>query len=313
MKCIEPLWQKNVLLIPLPSLPPSGDSPIAGHLSETGLPQLSMLKLRSVLFLFFLLSFVPLFAQQTFDTNQNIYDESEGIVYDREITADLKLLQTNGFAFGVNFARLKTYYLTRYINVEFGEIKHPKEYRQSFDFQRQSARVSRAFVFGKQNNFFVLRAGFGEKRYFSEKAKRRGVAVGITYEGGPSLGLLKPYYLELIRTAEPGNVDNFVVRSEKYSEANANTFLEISRIYGSSGFAQGLGELEVVPGLHGKFALHFDWGAFDEFVKAVEAGVMVDVFTRTIPIMIESPQVANTENRPFFINLYVNLQLGKRW
>ena len=272
-----------------------------------------MLKLRAVSFLFFLLLGLPVFAQQTFETNQNIYEESAGIVYNREITGDIKLLQTNGFAFGVNIARLKAYYLTRYINIEFGELKHPKQYRQSFDFQRQSARVSRAFVFGKQNNFFVLRAGFGEKRYFSEKAKRRGVAFGISYEGGPSLGLLKPYYLELIRSTEPGSVDNFVVRSEKYNEDNNSTFLEISRIYGSSGFAQGLGELSVVPGLHGKFALHFDWGAFDEFVKAIEAGVMVDVFPRTIPIMIESPQVANTENRPFFINLYVNLQLGKRW
>lgn len=260
-----------------------------------------------------LLGALPLSAQQTFETNKNIYDESEGIVYERELTADLKLLQTNGFAIGVNIAKLKTYYLTRYINIEFGEIKHPKEYRQSFDFQRQSARVSRAFVFGKQNNFFVLRGGFGEKRYFSEKAKRRGVAVGISYEAGPSLGLLKPYYLELIRSAEPGEVDNFVVRSEKYSEQNANTFLEISRIYGSSGFAEGLGELGIVPGAHAKFAMHFDWGAFDEFVKAIEAGVMVDVFTQKVPIMIESPLVENTENRPFFINLYVNLQLGKRW
>lgn len=274
---------------------------------------IDMLKLRFVPFFALLLGCTPLLAQQTFDTNQNIYDESEGIVYNREVTADLKLLQTNGFAFGVNFAKLKTYYLTRYFNIEIGELKHPKEYRQSFDFQRQSARVSRAFVFGKQNNFFVLRTGFGEKRYFSEKAKRRGVAMGITYEGGPSLGLLKPYYLELIRSSEPGSVDNFVVRTEKFSEENANTFLEISRIYGSSGFAQGLGEISIVPGLHGKFALHFDWGAFDEFVKAIEAGVMVDVFTRNIPIMIESPLVENTENRPFFINLYVNLQLGKRW
>lgn len=252
-------------------------------------------------------------AQQVIEGNQNIYDESEGIIYNREFTVDVKLLQTNGFSVGVNIGQLKTYYLTRYFNFEFGELRHHKRFRQSFDFQQQASRISRAFVYGKQNNLYVLRGGFGEKRYLSEKAKRRGVAVGISYEGGVSLGILKPYYLELIRTTEPGSPQDFTIRSEKYSERNANTFLEISRIYGSSGFTEGLGEISAIPGAHGKFAMHFDWGAFDEFVKAIEAGVMVDVFLREMPIMVESPRVENSENRSVFINLYINLQLGKRW
>jgi hypothetical protein len=252
-------------------------------------------------------------AQQSFDTSENIYEESKGIVYDREFTVDMKL-HTNGYALGVNIARLKTYYLTRFFNIEIGEIKHPKEFRQSFDFQAQSSKVSRAFVFGKQNNLLVLRGGLGEKRYFSEKARRKGLAVGVSYEGGASLGLLKPYYLELLRPVD-SDVPNgeFVIRSEKYSPNNADTFLEINRIYGSSGFSKGLGEISVIPGLHGKAAVHFDWGAFDEFVKAMEAGIMVDVFFQEVPIMVESPLVQDSENSPFFINLYLNLQLGKRW
>ena len=252
-------------------------------------------------------------AQQVIEGNQNIYDESKGIIYEREFTVDVKLLQTDGFSVGINIGQLKTYYLTRYFNFEFGELRHQKRFRQSFDFQQQASRISKAFVYGKQNNLYVLRGGFGEKRYLSEKAKRRGVAVGISYEGGLSLGILKPYYLELIRTTEPGSAQDFTIRSEKFSEQNANTFLEISRIYGSSGFTEGLGEISAIPGAHGRFAIHFDWGAFDEFVKAVEAGVMVDVFLKEMPIMVESPQVQNSENRSLFINLYINLQLGKRW
>ncbi|MCB0586877.1 MAG: hypothetical protein KDD06_16340 [Phaeodactylibacter sp.] len=256
---------------------------------------------------------LPLTAQQTYDAEQNIYDESKGIVYDHEFTVDMKI-HTNGFALGVNFARLKTYYLTRFFNIEIGEIKHDKEFRQSFDFQTPAAsRVSRAFIFGKQNNFLVLRGGIGEKRYLSEKAKRKGLAVGLSYEGGPSLGLLKPYYLELVRSSETGPFDDFTIRSEKFSEENASTFLDISRIYGSSGFSKGLGEISVMPGLHGKFAVHFDWGAFDEFVKAIEAGVMVDAYFRDVPIMAESSLVETPENKSVFINLYINLQLGKRW
>ena len=259
------------------------------------------------------LACLPAMAQQTYDTEQNIYDETKGIVYDREFTVDMKL-HTNGFALGVNFARLKTYYLTRFFNVEVGEIKHAKEFRQSFAFQTPAAsRVSRAFIFGKQNNLLVLRAGIGEKRYLSEKAKRKGLAVGLSYEAGPSLGLLKPYYLELVRSSESGPFDDFTIRSEKFTQENASTFLDISRIYGSSGFSKGLGEISALPGLHGRFAVHFDWGAFDEFVKAIEAGVMVDAYFQRVPLMAESNLVETPENKSIFINLYINLQLGKRW
>ena len=260
----------------------------------------------------FCFCYITTIAQQSFDTNQNIYEEQKGIVYNKEFTVDLKL-HTNGYALGVNIANLKSYYKTRFINIELGELKHPKEFRQSFDFQTQASKVSRAFVFGKQNNLLVLRGGIGEKRYFSEKARRKGLAVGVSYEGGGSLGMLKPYYLELVRPSNPDDPSNFAIRSERYTEENASTFLDISRIYGSSGFSKGLSEISIVPGLHGKAAVHFDWGAFDEFVKAMEAGIMVDVFFQNMPIMVESPLVEESENQSFFINLYLNLQIGKRW
>jgi hypothetical protein len=252
------------------------------------------------------------FAQQTIEGRQNYYDERKGIIFNKEVTVDLKL-HTHGYALGVNIGKLKTYYLTQFYHFEFGELRHPKEFRQSFDFQVPSTnRVSRSFVFGKQNNFFVLRGGFGEKRYFSEKAKRRGLAVGISYEGGASLGFLKPYYLELLRIAD-NDINNVFIRSERFSEENRDIFLDIRSIFGSSGFSKGLSEISVIPGGHAKIAAHFDWGAYDEFVKALEIGVMADFFFQNVPIMVESPEVPNVENRPFFVNLYVTLQLGKRW
>jgi hypothetical protein len=254
---------------------------------------------------------LPALAQQTIELGQNYYDESKGIVYEREFTVDLKL-HTHGFALGVNIAQLKTYYLTNFFNIELGEIKHPKQFRQSFDFRPSAnGKVSRAFVFGKQNNFFVLRGGLGQKRYFSEKAKQKGLAIGISYEAGPSIGLLKPYYLEL---QYPEQISNEVItRSEKFSEDNADVFLDITRIFGASSFSKGFSEITIKPGAHAKAAVHFDWGAFDEFVKAVEAGVMLDLYFSDVPIMVESPKVDNVENRPLFINLFLNLQLGKRW
>ena len=122
------------------------------------------------------------------------------------------------------------------------------------------------------------------------------MAVGISYEAGFSLGMLKPYYLEIYRTRDSNPID-FITVSEKYTDENASTFLDISRIHGASGFSKGLGELDFVPGGHFKVSVHFDWGAFDEFVKAIEAGVMGDIFVREMPILAD---VEFAENRPFF-------------
>lgn len=271
------------------------------------------MKFQTNIALLFLLFTLPVLAQQQLPSGKNYYDEGPaGIVYQKETTFDIKL-HTNGLiALGFNSGKLKTYYQTRFWNIELGELKHHKEYRQSFDFRAPAANsIARSFIFGKQNNFYVLRGGFGEKRYLSDKAKRKGVALGVVYSGGPSLGILKPYYLELIRT-DPDGGNNFYIRSEKYSPGNEDLFLDISRIYGSSGFTKGLGQLSVVPGLNFRAALHFDWGAYDEFVKALEAGIMADFYFKKIPIMVESPSVPNAENRAFFINLYLTLQLGKR-
>ncbi|HMO39197.1 MAG TPA: hypothetical protein PKC76_06250 [Saprospiraceae bacterium] len=251
-------------------------------------------------------------GQEVLVPGQNYYEERKGIVYNQEFAVNFKLL-TNGYSLGVDIGRLQTYYLTRFWSFEIGELKHNKEYRQSFDFRSPATnRISRAFVFGKQNNFIPLRIGFGEKRYLSEKARQRGVAVGLSYAAGPSLGFLKPYYLDLLRFPDAGSGDPFV-RSERYSEENAVHFLNSTIIYGSSGFVKGFDEVSILPGAHAKFAVHFDWGAFDEFVKALDAGIMVDFYFRDVPIMVDSPRVPNSENSPIFINFYINLQLGKRW
>lgn len=231
-------------------------------------------------------------------------DGEKGIIYNQEFALGLRL-HTHGFAVGLNLGKLKTYYLTKYIHFELGELKHPKEFRQSFDSPSTlNGKVSRAFKYGKQNNLYVLRASIGAKRYFSEKAKHKGVAVGLSYEAGASLGLLKPYYLEIKASDGPFSI------STKYSEDTAERFLDIWKIHGASGWTKGLTETTLLPGAHGKLAIHFDWGAFDEYVKSIEGGIMVDAFARQAPIMVE---VDGVENKQLFINLFLHLQFGKRW
>ncbi|MEM8908260.1 MAG: hypothetical protein AAGD05_10480, partial [Bacteroidota bacterium] len=85
-------------------------------------------------------------AQNTFQPKQ-IAGNNVGIVYDKEFTFDVRL-HTHGLALGVNFGRIKTYYRTRFYQIEIGELRHPKEERESFDHPSIGGRSPRSFFFG---------------------------------------------------------------------------------------------------------------------------------------------------------------------
>ena len=248
-------------------------------------------------------------AQGTFQPKA-VDDTPKGIVYNKEFTVNFAA-QTNGFELGVDFGKLVTYYKTRYYHFSIGELKHSREVRSNLQATVPSNIVARSYVFGKQNNLYAVRAGLGNKRYLTEKAKEKGVSVGLNYEFGPTLGLLKPYYLEVY---VPESTTSQSTRSVRYSEETASQFSDPSRIFGASSRVTGLGEIKPTFGAHGKFSVHFDWGAFDEFVKALDAGVMVDVFLKNTPILVDGANINNeaVENRNLFLNLFVNLQFGKR-
>jgi hypothetical protein len=224
-----------------------------------------------------------------------------GIVYNRETSFNMKMTTNRGYALGIEIGRLRTYYKTTFYHLGIGEIKHPKEQRQSAN--PSVSRSFRPYVFGKQNNFFLVRGGWGVKRYFTEKAKQKGVAMGMSYSFGPTIGILKPYYLALAREGDFGRER---ITHEQYSKQNESIFLDNTRIKGASPFTRGFGDLSLLPGGNASIALHMDWGAFDEFIKALEIGLMVDAFPKAVPILVSA------QNSPLFFNFFLNLQLGKR-
>jgi hypothetical protein len=248
-------------------------------------------------------------SQRTLVLGQNNYDQRRDIIYEKEFSTDFRI-HTGGAAIGINLGKIRSYNRTSLKYFGIGELKHPQEVKQNQNLPFGAGTGLRGYIFGKQNNFFALRGGIGEKRYLSEKARRRGVAIAVSYEAGPTLGLLKPYYL-MLRT-EPANFNQPNFRSERFSTANEARFLSVDKIFGSDNFFQGIGELGLRPGIHAKFSAHADWGILDEFVKALEAGFMLDVFFQQVPIMAESALVPNFKNQNVFVNLFLTLQLGKR-
>ena len=258
-----------------------------------------MLKSMKKYGLSFILLFVSLglFAQ----ANQRPA-QTKGLIYTHEKAFNVSF-NTGGFSVGYSNGKLKSYQKTPFWQFELGRLKHPKEYKQVADL---TIRNSRPYNFGKKNVLMTARIMRGQKKYLSEKAKTKGVAIGWQYMGGLSLGLLKPYYINLQRGNDPSNPLEYPITTEKYSEDNRAVFLDPRAIAGAASFWKGLGETKVVPGLHARIGVLFDWGAFDETSKSVDAGLMLDVYPKAPEIMVDA------KNYPFFLNLYINFQLGKR-
>ncbi len=252
-----------------------------------------------------ILTTLLLLATVVFCQNR-LKNDTKGIIYNTEKVLDARLYSFGwGWSANAQFGKIRAYNRTTYYSVGLGfDLKHPKEVKKSAESSVSSASSGFSrYVFGKQNYAVALRGGYGFKRYYSEKASKNGVAIALNMSGGPSIALMVPYYLEI------GSSKDQKVTATKYSVENEKIFLDPYRIKGNSGFFKGIGETTVIPGAYGQIGVHLDWGAFDEFVRAAEIGIQVDVYAKKLPIIIESPTV---QNRPFFFNLYLSLQLGKR-
>jgi len=260
--------------------------------------------LKSALFSFFLICSIGINGQRII-TPKLVELDWKGIIYKKEWALDIRLHE-NGGAIAFNTGKIKSYNRTNYYQIELGYTNDPRERNQS---KISTRGRSGSFSYGKINNLINLRIGAGVKKYLSEKEKRKGLAVGYTYEIGPSIALLKPYHLDLIYTTEDGGQLSAFIESEKYTEENAERFLNINAIDDKSSFFKGFDDISIRAGLQGKIGAHLAWGAFDKHVRALETGIMFDLFPSKIPILVETEEISN--NR-YFLRLYLNIHLGSR-
>lgn len=258
------------------------------------------------LLIVFMLAGVGILPAQTVFQPKPIEYNLKGVVFASESVYEARI-HMHGFTMAYKRGKLKSYYRTTYQGFEIGYLKDGREDRQNKNISITGERLSTSFIYGKRSQFFNFRYVLGEKRYLSEKTQRKGVAVGIIYEGGVSVGLIKPYYLKVIRTEEDRVTR--ALEQIKYSDETRDDFLNYDNIYGGVGFFKGFTEVTPTVGLHGKLGMHLAIGAFEKNVKAVEAGLMLDIYPRKIPLLVERAQITNDF---FFPKLYMSFQFGRR-
>jgi len=264
---------------------------------------------------------MPVFAQDfsnTFDTAKirpsqptQVVQKKSGTVKlpgPKPISKELSLgfrINTDGWGIFMDYGTsrpIDTKHGDRFYNLglwqfEFTEKKNPREEKSSSG-STSNGSGSSSFIFGKINNFYVFKPGYGVRTMIAGKPDDQGaVSIHWVNLGGPAIGILKPYYLNV--SGDPVAI--------KYSDATKTDFLDPNLVISSAGFGKGISESKVIPGVHFKSALHFDFTGNLRNVIAVETGVNAEYYFQDIQLM------ANIAPTNYFVDVYLSFQFGRRW
>jgi hypothetical protein len=238
-------------------------------------------------------------AERKEKINQLIKQEEEGaLIYNKQGAFGFKF-NTDGWGMFYERGKYKTINKTSLWWIELGEHKHPKEEKVPTISASGGFLIVSSYIYGKRNNFYNLKLGFGEQRLIGGKGNKNGVAVSAIYGGGLTAGMLKPYYIEI---QDPTTNQQQQIKYDN----NDNLFLDPNIILGRGGITKGFGEMKFVPGAHVRTALRFDYGRYNEVLSALEVGLNAEYYSQKMPILLLNPE------KSFFFNAYVALTFGKR-
>ena len=225
------------------------------------------------------------------------------------------------FVFGVNFnnqggllggvsvrsSRVLEDRLLRFWSLEGVMLKNAKE-------ERLNTLVGGSFINRKTNYAFVLRPSVGIQRILFRKAVDAGVQVNGLVSIGPSIGLLMPYYINYDRTAarngtapNPGSDDIVNEQYDPFRHTDLDAILDHGPLF------SGIGQTRVVPGIHFRGGLSFEYGRYRDAVTGAEVGFLLEGFTKRLLIL--SPgnlSEVDALNRQFFPSVYLTLYFGHR-
>lgn len=222
-----------------------------------------------------------------------VKQEEEGVLkFKKHFVSGFKLTNDGAGGF-LEFAKAQSKTKGLLFQLEFTERKHVKEEKLQNEFA-----TSTPVIYGKINYFYPVKLGVQKQYLLGNKSNKNGVSVTANFGGGFSLGILRPYLVEV----DKGNgVYDFV----GYNSPDSNYFLN-GPIVGGPSLSNGWNILKVIPGFYLKPAVRFDYGKYNEMVSAVEIGATAEYYFKKIQQMI------NVKQHQFFLGAYVALIFGRR-
>lgn len=244
---------------------------------------------RYLLVTFFLCSFLSLHLAAQNVTPEDTEDES----YTREFVWGITKNTNSGLIGGLNvkFSRRIGEGLYRSLGLEVVNVKHPLE-------TRYPSITGGSFIWGKSHYLYSLRGSYGYEKRITKKAPQYGVQLNALVSGGPTIGIIAPYYIEY------SNSRNGFTSTVPYDPAVH--FAQSGRIYGPGRPLEGITESEITVGLHLRAGLSLEFGTFKSAVSGVEIGLMLEAFPQEVVLL------PNAANRAIFPSAYITIFHGSR-
>ncbi len=232
--------------------------------------------------------------------------QSEG---DSPVKKEKKTLEPGSqeLAFGINFntnasllGGIEIKYALKYkpktfhnFSVEIVNVKHNKEERFS------SAISGKSFIRGKVNYLISIRPRYGREIVLFDKFPENGVRLSAIFAGGPSIGLVKPYFIEY--ALSPSDTSAVVVVPFDPVEHHDGL------IVGGGGFFNGFDQAKVRVGLNIKAALNFEFGRNETSLAGIETGFTIEAYNRKIDLF------SSYDDQAIFGALFFTLYYGSRY
>lgn len=195
---------------------------------------------------------------------------------------------TNGGLIGgimLRHSRKKADDVYHTFGLELSNVKHPSE-------ARYIGLSGAGFIYGKSNYLYAIRTNYGLEKLMFRKANQQGVQISLAVAGGPTFGLVTPYYV--------------LGADQQYEPFSLIRHPSPQNIAGPGKLFQGLGDADFEPGFHSKGSVFFEFGTYRSNVAGVEVGVMAEAFTKEIELVPTQP------NKTVFTSVFFTLFWGTR-
>ena len=221
----------------------------------------------------------------------------ERIVYGHQNTTNVAI-HSQGFGAGFKIGRIKTINRTVNWEVELASLHALKEIKTI----NVSTYYTRPYVYGKLNNAYVVRFGYGEEHRIFGKPYWGGVETHWTYEVGASLALLKPYYYYVLVYYPASNGYDEIIEEQTFDQKD-----QWVEIIGKAAFTKGLNQTKLSPGAHASVGLNFEFGKSRTQVQSINVKAVVEGFPMGVAIMV------GQRNQWFYLTLHLSYNWGSRF
>ena len=228
---------------------------------------------------------VAALINSAFAQNDDAYEYQTELIWG--ITKNTSSGLIGGFT--VKYSRAKSSKIYETFGLEIVNVKHPKEVRYN------SIITGNFFIWGKQSYLYAVRPQYGRDMVLFRKAPQQGVQIVGSVAGGPSIGIVAPYYIQYA-------TGSFSSVSEQYDPAK-HDFLNI---LGTGKIFKGITGSNLAIGLNAKASLSFEFGTFKSNVTGFEVGFLVDMYSKQVIL------VPNSDNSSIFPTAFITLFYGSR-